>query len=79
MNDLDLTPTEELVDALKRRNLTLIVAWCDHQQFDKQTDGIVWGVDHSGALPLKLAMLTLLTKCLDHLSDQKTIPGTTEA
>ena len=77
MIDLGIAPVTELVEELKRRDLTFIIAWADHQQFTKRDTDIVWALDHAGNLPLKLTLLRLLTNNLNLFAAEKVTPGTT--
>ena len=63
MTDLELTPIEDIVKELRRRNISFLFAWADHQQFDKRNveEGIVWGCEHGGNLILQMTILTLLS------------------
>ena len=64
--DVDAIPIEEMVKSLRRRNVTFVIAYVDHQQLDYSlTDkDITWGIDSGGVLPLKLTLTVMLQ---DHM------------
>jgi len=64
MNALEIVPITEIVEELKRRNISFLIAWADHQQFTKDDTDIVWAIDRGGNLPLQLTLLRLMNEYL---------------
>lgn len=75
MSDLSLYPLEEIVKELKRRDMSFVLAWCDHQQFTKEKafeNDIVWGCDSGGSLPLQETLRRFLNQWLDQVIKDRT-------
>ncbi len=67
MSDLQLYPMQQIVDEMKRRNISFVIAWADHVQFNKeQNREIVWAMDRGGAIPLQITLANMLA---GHLQD----------
>ena len=81
MSDLAMYPLQEIIEELKRRDMSFILAWCDHQQFTKKKafeNDIVWGIDCSGNLPLQETLRRFLNSWLDKVVKDRTQPGRDE-
>ena len=81
MNELGLYPLEDIVKELKRRDITFLFAWCDHQQFTKQKafeNDIVWGLDSGGNLPIQESLRRFLNSWMDKIINDRTRPGKDE-
>lgn len=81
MNELSMYPLDEIVHELKRRDLSFIFAWCDHQQFTKEKafeNDIVWGCDCGGNLPLQESLRRFLNTWMDTIIKNRTSPGRDE-
>ena len=81
MNELEFSPLEDIVSELKRRNMSFIIAWCDHQQFTKDkpfANEIVWGCDSGGNLPIQESLRRFLNSWLDKIISERTQPGRDE-
>jgi len=75
MNDLELYTVEQIVHELKKRNITFIFAWADHNEFNKSHDqGVVWGIDCGGNLALQETLRRFLDIFIDNLLDGKISP-----
>ena len=74
--ELSIIPIEELIAELKRRNLSFIIGYCDHNEFNKnKEEGIVWGCDAGGNLILQMTLLQFLTRWLSQIEKSRTQPG----
>ena len=77
--DLSLLPTDEMVEELKKRNLSFIIAWADHLQFnnDQSPGELVWTLDRGGILPVQLSLLIMLESYMKSVRDRVCIskPG----
>ena len=74
--ELDMASMEDIAAVLKRRNISFLLTWADHNEFNKSPDqGIVWGCDAGGNLVLQSTLLRFLTKWLRQLEAQRTTPG----
>lgn len=77
-SDLDLVPVEEILKELKRRNISFIFAWVDHQQFTKDESmrqDIVWGIDRGGNLILQDVLVNFLKRWHEQVLTEGTAPG----
>ena len=81
MVDLQLSSVQDLVDELKSRNLSFLIVFADHQQFDKRNpdQAVVWGCDGGGNLVLQDTLLRLLTEWHGQVVKQRCQPGSGEA
>lgn len=78
MTELECTPLDEIVKELKRRNMTFVLAWVDHQQFTKiesMAQEIVWGIESGGNLALQETLMRFLRSWHAQLVRQSTQPG----
>ena len=71
MRPLELYPVEDMVKELQERNISFVIGWVDHQQFNKTADGIVWATDHGGVLPLKKLLVGWIDTMLKKIEDTK--------
>lgn len=71
MNDLSLMTTESIVAELKQRNISFVIAYIDHNELNKTSDGVVWACDAGGNLPLKLTCLRLLNEWMEKVTTRK--------
>ena len=63
--ELSLYPIQDLIEEFKRRNISFVLGYVDHQQFTKQesiAQEIVWGCDSGGNLVLQEALMTFLNE-----------------
>ena len=75
MPDLHLCSLEEIAGELKTRNLTFLLTWVDHNEFNKSPDhGIVWGIESGGNLVLQETLLRFLRRWFTQLLNQRTRP-----
>ena len=75
MPDLHLASLEEMAAELKTRNLSFLLTWTDHNEFNKSPDqGIVWGCDSGGNLVLQVTLLRLLTGWMRQVEHDRTAP-----
>ena len=77
-SDLDLAPIEDILAELKRRNISFVFAWVDHQQFTKDASmaqDIVWGIERSGNLILQDALVNFLNTWHQQVVKERTAPG----
>ena len=66
---------ESLIEELKRRNISFLVAYVDHNEFNKGPDqGIVWSCDSGGNLVLQSTLLRLLVRWFHQVEQQRTDP-----
>lgn len=79
MIDLSTASVEDIAEELKRRNLSFLLTWCDHNEFNKSPDqGIVWACDSGGNLVLQATLLRFLTKWFRQVEQSRTTPGKVE-
>ena len=72
MNDLTLVSLEDIIAELRRRNLSFLITYVDHNEFHKgQDQGIVWGCDGGGNLALQVTLLRFLTKWVDQVETRR--------
>jgi len=71
MRPLELYPIEDMVKELRQRNISFVIGWADHQQFNHKSDGIVWATDHGGVLPLKKLLAGWIDHMLKNIEDAK--------
>ena len=74
MSDLALVPITELIEELKLRDITFLIAYADHQQFTKRETDVVWALDRRGILPIQLALLHLLNEHMDDVVEHRMKP-----
>lgn len=77
-DELAVYPVLALIEELKRRDLTFLIAYADHQQFTKHDTDIVWGLDRGGNVVLQLTLLRLLTTHLDQVEQERLASPTDE-
>ena len=76
MSDLNLYPIEDIIKELKTRNITFILAYCDHQKFSTGLiNDIVWSVDSGGNLALQATLVQFINRWMDKMVDDSTDPG----
>ena len=76
--DLGVYPVDAIIEELKRRNLSFILAFVDHQQFTKDasmTNEVVWACDSGGNLALQETLLRFLTEWMKQVVEQRCQPG----
>ena len=81
MSEISMYPTSDLIEELKKRDLSFILAWCDHQQFSKHKsfeNDIVWGCDSGGTLALQETLRRFLNEWMDKIIQDRTEPGRDE-
>ena len=82
MNELLLLPMDAIVGELKRRNISFLLCWVDHQQFTKDEafkDDVVWAIDSGGNLALQTTLLRYLTAWHEQVLKQRTAPEMPES
>ena len=73
MTELDSVSIEDLIQELKHRNISFLIAYCDHNEFRKSDEGgIVWGCDGGGNLVLQSTLLRFLRKWLQQIETVQT-------
>lgn len=75
---LEVTPLEDIIAELKRRNMSFIIAWVDHQQFTKDaslSQDIVWGIDRGGNLVLQDTLMRFMNRWHTQVLNDRTAPG----
>lgn len=75
--DLELIPIEDMIAALKRRNITFVFSWVDHQQFTKDesmAQEIVWGIERGGNLILQDVLMNFMNKWHEQVLKERTAP-----
>ena len=76
MSDLSLHSIEDLINELKERNISFVIGYVDHNEFNKgKEEGIVWGLDHGGNVALQETVLRFLNEWMDKVIERKTKPG----
>lgn len=78
MSDLSMYPLDDIVAELKRRDISFVFSWCDHQQFTKHKafeNDVVWGIDSGGNLPMQDTLRRFLNIWLDKVIKDRTEPG----
>ena len=80
MTDLACYPIEDLVKEFKTRNVSFLIVWANHQQFDKHAPGqdVVWACDSGGNLVLQDTLLKFLTEWHQQVVVQRCQPGSGE-
>ena len=73
--ELDLQPIEDVLASLKRRNLSFIMAYVDHNEFNKsKEEGIVWACESGGNLVLQESLRRFLNRWLGQVVTVRTSP-----
>lgn len=74
--EIQLSTVEDLIAELKRRNISFVLAWADHEQFvpGGTTEQIAWGCDSGGSFVLVDTLRRFLNRWLDQEIDQRTAP-----
>lgn len=71
-------PIQDLVAELKRRDISFVFAFVDHQQFTKSesmAQEVVWAIDSGGNLIFQDTLIRFLNRWHEQVVRQRTAPG----
>jgi hypothetical protein len=76
MNELEVTPIEDMIKELKRRNISFVFAYIDHLSFSTNHNGnYQWAIDSGGHYVLQKTLADMIDFWMEQLTQEQTRPG----